>query len=107
MVVIELPAGWAEYLDDDSGDVYYHHAGSGQTTWDRPAAKGGYTPTQAALIFGPLPDGWVEYLDDESGDSYYHHEALGETTWDRPIGDSSGGAQSYMWSTGGGRYLDK
>ena len=107
LVVIELPAGWAEYLDDDSGDVYYHHAGSGQTTWDRPAAKGGYTPTQAALIFGPLPDGWVEYLDDESGDSYYHHEALGETTWDRPIGDSSGGAQSYMWSTGGGRYLDK
>ena len=32
-----LPEGWEEFVTDE-GDVYFHHAASGQTTWELPDA---------------------------------------------------------------------
>lgn len=32
----ELPEGWVQYTDPDTGDPYYHNAALKQTTWDPP-----------------------------------------------------------------------
>jgi len=34
-----LPTGWKEYMHADNGKIYYHHAESGQTTWQRPTTN--------------------------------------------------------------------
>jgi glucan-binding YG repeat protein len=31
-----LPSDWAEYVDDESGDLYYVNSISGEAAWDRP-----------------------------------------------------------------------
>jgi len=31
-----LPLGWAAFTDQETGDEYYHHAASGETSWERP-----------------------------------------------------------------------
>merc|ERR1712093_741516 len=37
-----LPAGWYEYVDQPSGNSYYHHVDSNTTQWERPLVpKGG------------------------------------------------------------------
>jgi len=35
----DLPEGWTELVDADSGLTYYHHEGDNITTWDRPVAN--------------------------------------------------------------------
>ncbi len=34
-----LPEGWQRFTDGVSGKEYYHHAESGRTQWEHPAAK--------------------------------------------------------------------
>lgn len=68
-----LPTGWTQHADAATGKSYFHHAGSGQTTWERPA------PLPEAL-----PAGWQEHMDASSGKPYYHNLMTGQTVWERP-----------------------
>jgi len=61
-----LPAGWSEQVDPTSGDKYYWHETTGETSWDP-----------------PLPPSWQEQKT-ETGDVYYWNSETNETTWDRP-----------------------
>lgn len=71
-----LPDGWTENLDPGSGNKFYHHATTGETSWERPR------PVAAAA--GALPAGWTENVDPGSGNKFYHNAATGETSWERP-----------------------
>ena len=33
----ELPSGWTSHWDENSGELYYYHATSGKTQWERPS----------------------------------------------------------------------
>jgi hypothetical protein len=39
-----LPSGWAEHVDAASGKVYYHHATSGKTQWEKPTTPSHTSP---------------------------------------------------------------
>lgn len=99
----DLPPGWEAVLDETSGDCYYAHESSGETTWDRPtfqqssSSVGNNIPANA--VEGEeeeedetdnhddsLPPGWFGAVDEDSGDQYYCNEVTGETTWDFPTG---------------------
>ena len=69
----ELPGGWVELMDPESGAGYFYQPSTGETTWERPEG-----------LPRALADGWVSVTDAESGAEYYYHEASGETSWDRP-----------------------
>jgi cold shock CspA family protein len=70
---LPLPAGWIEYFDSNSNKPYYHNAGTGQTTWERPLFTGmesalgmqtatpafgmpavGFSPAMASMVASPL-----------------------------------------------------
>ena len=36
LVNSELPHGWTAHLDKASGDKYYHHEASGESSWEKP-----------------------------------------------------------------------
>ena len=36
-----LPKGWAETVDEASGDVYYYNETTGVTSWKRPGGEAG------------------------------------------------------------------
>lgn len=76
-----LPQGWTVNTDPDTGNVFYHFAVSGETTWTRPVGA----PPQVLQSHFSLPDGWQEYIEASSGVPYYHCTATQETTWERPI----------------------
>jgi len=45
-----LPPGWTEYMDQSSGNPYYHCAATGETKWQRPtASEQPRSPAAAAL----------------------------------------------------------
>lgn len=69
----EMPEGWSQHEDPDTGKVYFHNALTGASAWERPL-KGEE----------PMPDGWAEYTDPSSGNKYYSHLETGEVVWDRP-----------------------
>lgn len=98
-----LPNGWQE-LTDDSGNLYYYNAGTGETSWTRPtsdfssAAAGANTShdfknsvkeekneEEVVNEQTPLPDGWTSLTDESSGRIYFYNEGTGETSWDRPV----------------------
>ena len=74
-----LPPGWQEVFDAESGEHYYYHAETGQTTWEHPAA-----PPSSAPPSSSLPSGWMEVTDPVSGAVYYFNESTGQTSWDYP-----------------------
>ena len=53
---VELPEGWEAAKSSSSGEVYYHHAATGRTQWDRPtsAAERRYTPRHSPQHSRPL-----------------------------------------------------
>jgi len=81
-----LPAGWTENIDPGSGRQFYHNAGTGETSWDRPMPAAG----SAA---GALPAGWAEHQDPTSGRPFYYNAGTGETAWERPQSTPAGGSQ--------------
>ena len=74
-----LRDGWESVLDDDTGETFYHHVGSGEVCWDRPA-KG-------------LPAGWVAF-DKGDGRTYYHNQQTGATSWVFPTDAVGAGASA-------------
>jgi hypothetical protein len=107
--VDELPEGWIETQDPDGGELYYYHAESGETSWNRPTsieekkkslelsmveeedddAMNSIESSEAeadddSSIPGPLPELWVESNDPSSGETYYFNSLTQEVSWERP-----------------------
>lgn len=83
----QLPPDW-EALEDEEGNIYYHHSISGQTQWDPPDTE--HSASQPAQ--GNLPPDW-EIVQEDDGSIYYHHIPTGHTQWDPPR-DSLSGAET-------------
>lgn len=80
----QLPPDW-EALEDEEGNIYYHHSISGQTQWNPPEKE--YSASQPAQA--NLPPDW-EIVQEDDGSIYYHHIPTGHTQWDPPCGSWSG-----------------
>jgi hypothetical protein len=65
----QLPDGWTEVKDEESGGSYYYCPTTEETTWDRPK----------------LPMGWARGYDGDSKKEYFYEESTGETLWERPV----------------------
>jgi hypothetical protein len=107
--VTDLPEGWAEAADPDSGEVYYFNDATGETRWEIPGfphavdnvgteseeapALGDDDPTEAEPTEAEddftLPDGWTKTETGE-GEVYFYNEDTQETSWDVPVGPTSG-----------------
>ena len=74
-----LPDGWAEAFDPGHGRAYFFNVGTGERTWERPAAGAG-----AAGGRDSLPEGWAEAFDPGHGRAYFFNVGTGERTWERP-----------------------
>ena len=51
-----LPAGWAKHTDSRTGHMYFFHAQTGQSSWERPANQGAQQPA-AGPATGAAGDG--------------------------------------------------
>lgn len=99
---IDIGGGWVAYREDGSDAMYYHHAESGETTWERPkpAASGGGGVDGANGASGGVTDGsgdsggdgggdsgggggWTALMTDE-GERYFCHGPTGRTSWSAP-----------------------
>ena len=102
---VTVAAGWQEMVDPDTGDRFYHHAATGQTTWERPPSTedGTVLAATAANDESPAPDNdWKEMQDAETGGTFYYLAATGETAWERPsllVVDEGSSAASKMSTT--------
>ena len=73
-----LPDGWEQVTDGE--DVFYYHAKSDTSTWERPH-----------LDAPDLPPNWKR-CHDSDGDVFYHNVATGVSTWTKPTHDVSAGS---------------
>ena len=59
--------GWTEYYDEAQQRPYYHNAGTGETTWDAPAAAGAAAASAASAASAAAPSAAGElYLSAEN-----------------------------------------
>ena len=108
----ELPDGWEEHHDQQTGRAFYYHAATKTSTWERPSGDGaaaedelpaGWTvhkdpgtgrpfyyseTTRESVWTHPgrrLPAGWEEHWDADARRHFYHHAATAESRWERPV----------------------
>ena len=103
----ELPEGWVEMVDPNSGATYYLNKIDNTASWERPTVQdadnvpesaaaadsgvgGGVSDVATASqeAVAPVLDGWEEQVD-QSGQVYYYNQSTGVTQWERPIGEST------------------
>lgn len=126
----EAPSGWAEHTDPDSGAVFYAHATTGETVWERPAAMGrarGKAKSSRTLLqlvpesskskpkpkhtrkstaLGAVVGKWEAFSDD-AGTTYYYNEATGATSWNLPDTESQRAVRQSVAVGGWERTLDE
>ncbi|XP_054860723.1 rho GTPase-activating protein 27 isoform X1 [Amphiprion ocellaris] len=97
------PEGWEVHVDQDSGQEFYYHPATGQTTWDSPFldSPSDPEPPPAEEPFTPSPpqspalsrstasppargSDWEQLVDETSGRPYFYNPMSGETSWEPP-----------------------
>nr|XP_046234277.1 rho GTPase-activating protein 27 [Scatophagus argus] len=98
------PEGWEVHVDQESGQEYYYHPTTGQTTWDNPfvdsptdpeslpteepcSPSPPLSPTLASSTASPPPvwtSDWEQLVDETSGRPYFYNPMSGETSWEPP-----------------------
>ncbi len=110
----DLPQGWVELIDENSGLPYYFNETENITRWDKPVTVTSESQEEPSDIVVSnksressldketteevenktqnigrdealdLPPGWVQEVDPSSGKPYYYNEVEKITTWERP-----------------------
>lgn len=88
-----LPEGWIRVSSKSTGEIYFCHVPTGETTFKEPT--GPPSRALAAGSSGDLPPGWVEMRSRSSGQVYYWNEELEKSQFERPT------AALYAEFTGG------
>ncbi|XP_035002270.2 rho GTPase-activating protein 27 isoform X1 [Hippoglossus stenolepis] len=97
------PEGWEVHVDQESGQEYYYHPSTGQTTWDNPFLDSPTDPERlpAEDPCSPSPpqsparslstssppvwtSDWEQLVDETSGRPYFYNAMSGETSWEPP-----------------------
>ena len=73
----ELPDGWEEHHDQQTGRAFYYHAATKTSTWERPSGDG-------AAAEDELPAGWTVHKDPGTGRPFYYSETTRESVWTHP-----------------------
>ncbi|KAL9240042.1 hypothetical protein vseg_014305 [Gypsophila vaccaria] len=74
-----LPFGWVEAKDPETGVSYYYNENSGKSQWERPVDTNSSSQSQSTMV-----DDWVETLDETSGQKYYFNKKTQLSQWERP-----------------------
>ncbi|CDF41169.1 unnamed protein product [Chondrus crispus] len=88
-----LPEGWAQNSAAD-GRVYYYHAATRETRWDRPTVSAEVsrkrTASEITPVSTPTVDDWREHTAPD-GRTYYYNAKTRETSWTKPAGHGASG----------------
>ncbi|GAB4843979.1 hypothetical protein Ancab_013943 [Ancistrocladus abbreviatus] len=76
-----LPSGWVEAKDPETGVAYYYNGSTGKSQWERPVE---ISLSSEALLALPLSDEWVEALDGTTGQKYYYNKKSHVSQWECP-----------------------
>ncbi|KAL8459455.1 hypothetical protein ACS0TY_036807 [Phlomoides rotata] len=85
-----LPPGWIEARDPENGAVFYHHASSGKSQWEKP------TEASISVVTTPPPlEDWIEAFDDTTGQKYYYNRKTNVSQWEHPGAQRQVASQHY------------
>ncbi|XP_041859318.1 rho GTPase-activating protein 27-like [Melanotaenia boesemani] len=76
--------GWQVHTDRNSGNFFYYHPATRQTTWSDPRSPGDLdlpSPPSPASLQDSV---WEQLLDQDTGRIYYHNPKTGATSWTLP-----------------------
>jgi hypothetical protein len=68
-----LPPGVTAHYDPQAGQVYYHNALTGVSTWTKPSRR-------VSFVNPPTPEGYTAH-ESPSGKTYYYNQSTGESVW--------------------------
>ncbi|KAH6835305.1 WW domain-containing protein [Perilla frutescens var. hirtella] len=86
-----LPPGWIEARDPENGAVFYHHASSGKSQWEKPIEVASTT----VFATPPLLEDWIEAFDETTGQKYYYNKKTNVSQWEQPGSQQSVAPQHY------------
>lgn len=92
--------GWEVHVDEESGQEFYYHPGTGRTTWNNPfldsptdpepdpsSPSPPLSPAFSPSTTSPSPawtSDWEQLVDESSGRPYFYNPMSGETSWEPP-----------------------
>ncbi|XP_047982171.1 uncharacterized protein LOC125223193 [Salvia hispanica] len=98
-----LPPGWIEARDPENGAVFYHHASSGKSQWEKPmevkkpieVEKPIEVAPAAVFATSSLLEDWIEALDEITGQKYYYNRKTNVSQWEHPGAQQQAAPQHY------------